>query len=70
MWDHFFADKDNVLPHAGVFPVVISSPFALALTIYIVATHLLLYYVRTPPVIISLLLDTATAAETGFPRTM
>ena len=48
MWDHFFADKDNVLPHAGVFPVVISRPFALALTIYIVATHLLLYYVRTP----------------------
>lgn len=31
---------------AGVFPVVISREFALALTIYTVATQLLLYYVR------------------------
>ncbi len=30
----------------GVFPVVISREFALALTIYTVATQLLLYYVR------------------------
>ena len=33
---------------AGVFPVVISQGFALALTIYTVATQLLLYYVRSP----------------------
>lgn len=33
---------------AGVFPVVISRAFALALTIYTVATQLLLYYVRSP----------------------
>ena len=33
---------------AGVFPVVISQAFALALTIYTVATQLLLYYVRSP----------------------
>jgi hypothetical protein len=44
----------HCLPHlkicpvvaAGVFPVVISREFALALTIYTVATQLLLYYVR------------------------
>ena len=35
-------------PLAGVFPVVISQGFALALTIYTVATQLLLYYVRSP----------------------
>lgn len=32
---------------AGVFPVVISQSFALALTVYTVATQLLLYYVRS-----------------------
>lgn len=37
---------DRAIFTAGVFPVVISRDFALALTIYTVATHLLLYYVR------------------------
>lgn len=39
--------EDTRMP-AGVFPVVISQAFAVALTIYTVATQLLLYYVRTP----------------------
>ena len=39
--------EETLLP-AGVFPVVISQAFAVALTIYTVATQLLLYYVRTP----------------------
>lgn len=38
----------HLFQNAGVFPVVISRTFALALTIYTVATQLLLYYVRSP----------------------
>jgi hypothetical protein len=33
---------------AGVFPVVISRIFTVALTIYTLATQMLLYYVRSP----------------------